>query len=1265
MSLVSLSLLLDKIHDVDKDHRYMATSDLARELQSSHLVLHEKESARVVNAVLKQLNDPSGDISGLANTCLGTLAGKLDGVHVEDMCNVLLGQMRSDKNEVKRDVAYLGLKTVIQHLKMHEMRDADRVAASLGQWLMECMQSDGEEVASNGYDLLLLYLNAHGSLFPNTTQLAEFCVKEFENPRPGIRKKAMQCLGKMVSSLPGETFGEVCTSMLQTIKGCLDEGRIVEYQRAHTLVMAMAFVGRGAGYRLESHIAELTCVCVTMASIALQDEDGIDLAEACLVICELGVMNCPKEVSEYMTSITEVAILCLSYDPNYAADSEMEDGSEDDSMQDDDDDDVSDYDDDDDDDGFSDDDDSSWKVRRAACKVLMVELKAYGYEIDILFGMSYRRILKRLISEREEIVKQDLFTVYMDMLRVVKENANANVYRRLQKELGSAVCKFTRSLRKQSQKIKVYVYKTLECIVGMEPGLFNLALSNCSSDVIVCLSDEVFSHLQVHVLKFLEVGFDSPGNVTCLKDSVKVADEVFKCTQRKHFALAAVAINVCQKMVYLIRPNVQDPVVAELACLVLPFFMTISDCLSGSDKPQEVKNAAIDCIGDAVARMGDLLDGTQVEALAKDFAAMPSNSKRAKIQGSNQYNTGHLPRLEDVVSLLVERLNNEMTRLGALNALKKIIESPLHLHVGDALGDATFSIRSYLRKLDRQIRIRSVETMSAIMTYKAGSWSSAEILSIVDDVSGLISDDDIGVSNSSILLLENCITIMPEIAPTLLGKTSSCIQQLLSSPTLQSSSLEHVKSLLQKISAKIPDSNRKIVIEEFVEFGYRSESKHTHAATAKCVAALATCSEESSVYLSSQLSHLSTCGISQKVFLLYCIREAGAAKLALLDEDGLRNAIVACLDDEASSEAASSALGGLAAGLNPSHLNHIRNVLSEPNDKKSQYHMLRALVEALRIISRSDDAIDGQVQEAIEKLVDILIQMNLDDQNNEEIQSIIAQCYGLASFICPGTVLPTFENQLSSQDPRQNIMALSGMKGAIGESESVIDDALRTSLIPLAMKKLSDGNVSVRRCATLLLGLASHNKLFLVQDLLPSCIPPLLFQTRPDPSLIRVVNLGPFKHKIDDGLEQRKSAFDCLGILISKCWHSLPEQISILGAIIGGLTDQYEVKLKCHDLIITLTQLSPTMMLSVLDQVVEPFTKTLTARVKSDAVRQEVDRNEDMLRSCLRAVDALDRIDGSHGIIGFKTFLQNIVQSDSIAPKYRAIIKERNQTELL
>jgi hypothetical protein len=40
---------------------------------------------------------------------------------------------------------------------------------------------------------------------------------------------------------------------------------------------------------------------------------------------------------------------------------------------------------------------------------------------------------------------------------------------------------------------------------------------------------------------------------------------------------------------------------------------------------------------------------------------------------------------------------------------------------------------------------------------------------------------------------------------------------------------------------------------------------------------------------------------------------------------------------------------------------------------------------------------------------------------------------------------------------------------------------------------------------------------------------------------------------------------------------------------------------------------------------VEPLEKALTARLKSDAVKQEVDRHEDMLRACLRALDALNR----------------------------------------
>lgn len=50
------------------------------------------------------------------------------------------------------------------------------------------------------------------------------------------------------------------------------------------------------------------------------------------------------------------------------------------------------------------------------------------------------------------------------------------------------------------------------------------------------------------------------------------------------------------------------------------------------------------------------------------------------------------------------------------------------------------------------------------------------------------------------------------------------------------------------------------------------------------------------------------------------------------------------------------------------------------------------------------------------------------------------------------------------------------------------------------------------------------------------------------------------------------------------------------------------------------------MALSVLDSLVDPLHKTINFRPKQDAVKQEVDRNEDMIRSALRAIASLNRI---------------------------------------
>ncbi len=68
-----------------------------------------------------------------------------------------------------------------------------------------------------------------------------------------------------------------------------------------------------------------------------------------------------------------------------------------------------------------------------------------------------------------------------------------------------------------------------------------------------------------------------------------------------------------------------------------------------------------------------------------------------------------------------------------------------------------------------------------------------------------------------------------------------------------------------------------------------------------------------------------------------------------------------------------------------------------------------------------------------------------------------------------------------------------------------------------------------------MLSSAAHSKAALVAEHLPGVMPRVYAQTVVNAALIRTVDLGPFKHKIDDGLELRKAAFECMDVLLDAC----------------------------------------------------------------------------------------------------------------------------------
>ncbi|KAF5825502.1 putative cullin-associated nedd8-dissociated protein 1, partial [Dunaliella salina] len=113
----SMLLILEKINSKDKDFRYMATSDLLNELQKETFRADGDLERRLGDAILAQLEDQSGDISGMAVKCVGHLVRKVSQARAEvvikTLCERAITALPKGKNEQQRDMAMISLKTVV------------------------------------------------------------------------------------------------------------------------------------------------------------------------------------------------------------------------------------------------------------------------------------------------------------------------------------------------------------------------------------------------------------------------------------------------------------------------------------------------------------------------------------------------------------------------------------------------------------------------------------------------------------------------------------------------------------------------------------------------------------------------------------------------------------------------------------------------------------------------------------------------------------------------------------------------------------------------------------------------------------------------------------------------------------------------------------------------------------------------------------------------------------------------------------------------
>lgn len=201
-------------------------------------------------------------------------------------------------------------------------------------------------------------------------------------------------------------------------------------------------------------------------------------------------------------------------------------------------------------------------------------------------------------------------------------------------------------------------------------------------------------------------------------------------------------------------------------------------------------------------------------------------------------------------------------------------------------------------------------------------------------------------------------------------------------------------------------------------------------------------------------------------------------------------------------------------------------------------------------------------------------------------------------------------------------MVISALRVTFAEPSTDIgtdgfDDHLRPLIVTMIKTMLNETDLENLRLALTTFNSATQHKPDLVLPHLNDVLPQLMGQTRVKPDLIREVQMGPFKHRVDDGLEIRKTAYESLYILLDLA-AGLLDIPALFDRVVDGISDDHEIRVLCIMMLEKLADIAPAETRLRLDSMTSPFKTVLGNKAKENAVKQELERMEIDNRDVIR-----------------------------------------------
>ncbi|XP_025074466.1 cullin-associated NEDD8-dissociated protein 1 [Pogonomyrmex barbatus] len=562
-------------------------------------------------------------------------------------------------------------------------------------------------------------------------------------------------------------------------------------------------------------------------------------------------------------------------------------------------------------------------------------------------------------------------------------------------------------------------------------------------------------------------------------------------------------------------------------------------------------------------------------------------------------------KLHVCLPIFLDRLRNEITRLTTVKALTCIAASPLRVDLKPIMEEAIPILGSFLRKNQRALKLSSLPLLDTLVCNYSSSLHPDLLDKVTTELPALLNESDLHIAQLTL----NLLTTIAKLHPAALTRISEHILPeiltLVKSPLLQGVALNSMLEFFQAlVQANLPGLGyRDLLAMLIVPVTSSLLHKQAYHSLAKCAAALTiTWHNEAQCIVQQLLKDVQNPSkdvqnVAQHIFALLVIGEIGRH----VDLSGINSLKHTILNSFSSSSeevksAASYTLGNIAIGNLPEYLPFIlQEIEAQP---KRQYLLLHSLKEIITSQSASPSGV-SHLQNFVPSIWMLLYRHC--ECTEEGTRNVVAECLGKLTLIDPATLLPRLQESLKSPSA-----------------------LMRTTTVTAVKFTISD------------------------QVFYNSCM---------QKELIREVEMGPFKHTVDDGLDLRKAAFECMYTLLDSCLDRL-DVFEFLNHVENGLRDHYDIKMLTYLMTARLAQLCPTAVLQRLERLVEPLKTTCTMKVKANSVKQEYEKQDELKRSALRAVAALLTIPDADKNPSLSEFVGQIKATPELQPLFEIIQKD-------